>query len=376
MEALPVVDISSIVEALTTDATLANASVEVRSASESIVEALSKVGAFQCRVDPSLTFSDAFASATADALFSTPEPEKKAAVKFNSGGIVRGFLGIGGESGGAALEVKEAFAVGADSDASLDSANSSTKNKLRAENVFPPSLNHSHRDAIVNIHNNCALVSRAITRGIALALKGNKALEKLVVNDRDASEAAAVSMTRVFRYYPYSTVPSDDAVPNVNRIGSSPHTDWGFLTLIRSEEEGLQIASTPNITPTTVWKTVKPEKDCFIVNGGDYLSVITNGRIVSPLHRVINAEGSVRTSIVFFYYPPYETKVPIDFEFLSSNLDPAVLERLKHLSLFKDQRVGADATKAGGHTVDLKKVSFGDYISSKWESVARSGSSY
>ncbi|KAJ3067092.1 hypothetical protein HDU98_009697 [Podochytrium sp. JEL0797] len=350
---LPIVDVTPIVEHLEATSTQPP-SAEVVTASQLILTALSSVGAFQCRVarHRSATEDDVFN--TCDKLFAVDDCEKRASVVKN-GGFVRGFLGMGDESGGQALEVKEGFSFGSENHASF------APNKLLGPNVFPESLDEKYK------------------KELAIALSENKALENCVASIQDAESAAAVSLMRLFRYYPYSTAgnASEPAIPHIDRIGSSPHTDWGFLTLILSKEPGLQIADTPTVTPQTTWKTVQVEKDCFIVNGGDYLSVITNGRVVSPLHRVVNAVDSVRTSLVFFYYPPYDTIVPGDFEFLhqcgaggEEGREGDVVERLKNLSLFKNQQ---DARKVAGkaEVLDLKKVSFGEYISAKWESVSR-----
>ena len=42
-----------------------------------------------------------------------------------------------------------------------------------------------------------------------------------------------ISLMRLFHYLPY-----DQKIQNkLNNIGSSPHTDWGFLTLILQSHE-------------------------------------------------------------------------------------------------------------------------------------------
>ncbi|KAJ3029910.1 UNVERIFIED_CONTAM: hypothetical protein HDU68_010693 [Siphonaria sp. JEL0065] len=370
---LPIVDVTPLLHHVSANQSHANASSEARAASASMLHALSTVGAFQCRITEG-NFTDEDVFNTCDALFDIEASEKKACIE-KRGGFVRGFLGMGDESGGVALEVKEAFSYGTTCKKNVESCN-----KLQGQNAFPPSLSKTHVDKLLSYHEICSKVSRAITRGMALALEGNKTLEECVSLTKDAENAASISLMRLFRYYPYSTADKSTttpAIPHVNRIGSSPHTDWGFLTLIRSTRSGLQVASTSTVTDNTTWKTVVPVSNCFTVNGGDYLSVITNGKVISPLHRVINAEEEVRTSLVFFYYPPYETTVPVDFEFRGSNsgdMDPIVLERIKNLSLFRDQTaVASESGKDNVPSLDLKQVSFGDYISSKWESVARNG---
>ncbi|KAI9346492.1 hypothetical protein BDR26DRAFT_1005193 [Obelidium mucronatum] len=395
---LPVIDITALLHH--TNGTAAEASAEMHKTAADILKALSDVGAFQAKLSlggDSRNCSDTEIFETCDSLFAIDSAEKKKCSE-KRGGFVRGFLGMGDESGGSALEVKEAFSYGG--------STNTTTNKLQGPNLFPPSLSHSNQSNLLKYHSLCASVSRAITRALALAgvAGGGGGGGGGGGNDKDASKD------------------SNKFIPHVDRIGSSAHTDWGFLTLIRSTKPGLQIALSSSTTTTkngaaaaagggdtqttTVWKTVVPEQDCFIVNAGDYLSVITNGKIISPLHRVISFDLSPspgvtveessqlgrgggggggshlpnRTSLVFFYYPPYETIVPPDFDFMKEaavgDVDGAIaLERIKNLSLFRDQSEDATAGRHH-HVLDLKKVSFGDYISSKWESVARTGASY
>ncbi|KAJ3263348.1 hypothetical protein HDU77_010878 [Chytriomyces hyalinus] len=336
----------------------------IRTTSNAILDALAQYGAFQCITATSNNFN---IFDTAELLLHTSKTDGIGAVK--RGGFVRGYIGMGHESGGAALEVKEGFSYG-------DSASCASSNKLTGENIFPPSLSANEKEKAQDYYERCCAVARAISQGLAIALPDNPLLQQFS-SENDARLAKEISLLRVFKYFPYSAANSDNAphstsaaIPHVDRLGSSPHTDWGYLTLIQSNEAGLQIASTPTVVPETVWRTVEPVPGAFIVNGGDYLSVLTHGRIMSPLHRVVNLDNSFRTSMVFFYYPPYDTKVPADFDLELLNEigeSSKAVERLKHLSLFQDQR----SDKSKGRKLDLKTVCFGDYISSKWESVSR-----
>ncbi|KAI8617691.1 hypothetical protein BC830DRAFT_1079733 [Chytriomyces sp. MP71] len=331
-----------------------------------MLAALGSHGAFHCvTVRQEGNLDDAILFRTANTLLQAAQDDTQTAT-VKQGGFVRGFLGMGAESGGTALEVKTGFSYGHAWD-----PQASPRNKLQGPNVFPRNIHPDTRAKAVHFHAWCCRVAHAITRGLALALPDNTLLQECCASERDAEEAQSISLMRVFKYYPYESAGANhNAVPHVDRLGSSPHTDWGYLTLIRSTEPGLQIASTPTVTPETVWRTVEPVKNAFIVNGGDYLSVVTRGRVISPLHRVINTQNAERTSMVFFYYPPFDTRVPSDFDLTVE--DKQVVDRLKHLSLFADQRDDKTKIKANSAPVlDLKTVSFGDYICSKWESVSR-----
>jgi len=86
--------------------------------------------------------------------------------------------------------------------------------------------------------------------------------------------------------------------PNVgkrSRPTITPHTDWGMLTVLRVSRPGLEI-----ITADDEWRSVQPLNGTFIINVGDALERITNGRLVSTVHCVRRWFDSARVSIPFF----------------------------------------------------------------------------
>ncbi|KAI8854092.1 hypothetical protein BC829DRAFT_381279 [Chytridium lagenaria] len=270
----------------------------------------------------------------------------KSAIPIQPGGFTRGYVGVGGESGSSALEVKEAFSYGYEWN-----DNEMTKNPLQGPNLFPESM--------------AADGKQLLQQYSIFLLKWPNLVEK-------CKGGETISLMRMFKYYPYDqhggAAKEDSYVPDVDRIGSSAHTDWGYLTLISSKTPGLQIAlkdsgALADRNTTTKWATVNPVNDAFIVNAGDYLSLVTNGRIRSPLHRVVTASAE-RLSFVFFYYPSYDAKLSVDADSGSEN------GHLKELSLFKDQR---QAPQLGQESLveRIASMSFGQYISEKWASVFR-----
>lgn len=99
------------------------------------------------------------------------------------------------------------------------------------------------------------------------------------------------------------------------------------------------------------WHDIPPIPGTLVCNIGDYVSLLTGGRFLSPLHRVVTAEKE-RYSFVFFFYPSYEAFIPMT----------AIA---REMSLFKDQ-------KGGGSSVGAEKdVIFGEFIWRKWEQVQR-----
>ncbi|MEM6660221.1 MAG: 2OG-Fe(II) oxygenase family protein [Pseudomonadota bacterium] len=81
--------------------------------------------------------------------------------------------------------------------------------------------------------------------------------------------------------------------------GSAPHKDFGCLTLLAQDDVGgLQVQ-----TLAGEWIDAPPRDDAFIVNVGDMLHRLSNGRLLSTPHRVINATGRERYSVPFFFDP-------------------------------------------------------------------------
>lgn len=83
-------------------------------------------------------------------------------------------------------------------------------------------------------------------------------------------------------------------------LGLSPHSDPGGLTILLPDEHvpGLQVRHA-----TGRWITVKPISNAFIVNLGDQIQVLSNGRYKSVEHRVIVNSNMERVSIAYFYNP-------------------------------------------------------------------------
>lgn len=88
-------------------------------------------------------------------------------------------------------------------------------------------------------------------------------------------------------------------------FGSAPHKDFGVLTLLAQDDVGgLQVQ-----TPAGHWVDAPPVENAFVVNVGDMLHRLTNGRLLSTPHRVINTSGKERYSVPFFYDPHVSTEI-------------------------------------------------------------------
>jgi isopenicillin N synthase-like dioxygenase len=95
---------------------------------------------------------------------------------------------------------------------------------------------------------------------------------------------------------------------DAHHIGHNKHTDIGSLTLLFSNQWGLQV-----VTPEKKeWAFVQPRANHAIINVGDSLRFLSGKRLNSCLHRVIPVNGACqeehRYSIAYFLRPESEVK--------------------------------------------------------------------
>lgn len=263
--------------------------------------------------------------------------EEKNNIKISKDGIARGYIGMGEESGSDALEVKEAFSYGYQW-----SSNQLLENSLQAVNRWPDRKNipADWQQKMELLYAKMIEVAETLTSAFSLSYTNNENYLGDYCKGGDT-----ISMMRLFHYFPYHKA-NEKFPEQQNRIGSSAHTDWGFLTLILQEHHvtGLELFH------NNEWIEVTPMEGALAVNCGDYFSMLTNGEYISPLHRVVSS-GKERMSAVLFYYPAYDAKIP-------------VLANQKY-SLFENQ----DSSKEV--VTDINSMSFGEFIEEKWKQVKR-----
>lgn len=178
--------------------------------------------------------------------------------------------------------------------------------------------------ALDGFRDTCEAYNAAMT-GLSRQLM-ELALDAVGTTDRAILDAFDKPTTwlRLLHYPPQPPSAPDDL------YGSAPHKDFGCLTLLAQDEVGgLQVQ-----TPAGQWVDVPPIKNAFVVNVGDMLHRLSNGKLLSTPHRVINTTGKERYSVPFFFDPHVSAKIaplagtgtagfePIGFgEFLKSELE-------------------------------------------------------
>ncbi|KNC86398.1 hypothetical protein SARC_01448 [Sphaeroforma arctica JP610] len=348
---------------------------DLKICADELKAAVSSIGVFRISGHGISNEDQTDASDAVKSLFNVSEAEKhRLSVKANnikSAAVARGYIGIGEESGSHRVEVKEGFSMGYRWDAveagftpkpmgTKTRPVPETLNALQAVNVWPTEdhLDLQSRISMDSLFEHMTRVSQALVRGFSMAMG-----EEAGYLTPYCKGGENISLLRLFHYFPYSQYKSDQSV-DVERIGSSPHTDWGFLTLIMEPGiGGLEVFHDGE------WNTVPPVPGTLVCNVGDYFSMLTNGKFVSPLHKVVTGDEE-RYSIVYFYYPGYNSHIPQQTCSQDQEVPSSIRDGLKSYSLVTDQSAnGADLDQSESITLD--DVPFGTYIARKWEQVAR-----
>nr|XP_040254882.1 2-oxoglutarate-dependent dioxygenase 11-like [Aegilops tauschii subsp. strangulata] len=113
---------------------------------------------------------------------------------------------------------------------------------------------------------------------------------------RDMSYWPSQPHTFRMSYYPPCTSTPEKV------LGFSPHSDGSFLTILLkvNSVQGLQIRR------HGAWVPVKPHSNALLVNVGDLLEIMTNGKYKSIEHRVTINAHKERLSISAFHIPNYD----------------------------------------------------------------------
>jgi isopenicillin N synthase-like dioxygenase len=137
--------------------------------------------------------------------------------------------------------------------------------------------------------------------GVARELRG--VIARALGHDEDWFEERfddGASSLRVINY------PDVDAPPEEGQLRAGAHRDYGFLTILRSDDAlgGLEVQ-----TLEGDWVPVRPPAGAFVCNIGDLLAEWSGW--TSTLHRVAvppadAAAGNRRQSLVFFHNPADE----------------------------------------------------------------------
>ncbi|KAG8364188.1 hypothetical protein BUALT_Bualt19G0101000 [Buddleja alternifolia] len=121
-------------------------------------------------------------------------------------------------------------------------------------------------------------------------------------------------------------------------MGISPHSDISTLSFLMQcgSSNGLQVCK------NNQWLTVPWPCNKLVVNLGDFIEIMSNGRLKSSLHRVVTQSDKDRYSVALFYNPPAQAEIgPVkDGESIEEYKTVVVDEYRKHF-----HKVSPSATK-------------------------------
>ncbi|KAK1385663.1 gibberellin 3-beta-dioxygenase 1-like [Heracleum sosnowskyi] len=113
-------------------------------------------------------------------------------------------------------------------------------------------------------------------------------------------EASANKVEGTIQLNSYPACPDPSSV-----IGLAPHTDTLLLTILNQcQISGLQI-----FRDDVGWISVPPLSGAFVVNVGDILHMLSNGKFPSAYHRVTVSENKHRISFAYFHGPSVDSYV-------------------------------------------------------------------
>ncbi|MBY8337154.1 isopenicillin N synthase family oxygenase [Alteriqipengyuania sp. NZ-12B] len=217
------------------------------------------------------------------AFFALPE-ETKRSYKIEGIGGARGYTPFGQEQAKDAevFDLKEFWHVGRDLPADHPLA------QFMEPNVWPaevPEYEATMRELYLALEAS----GRRVLSAIAIHLGEDPRFFDPAIEDGN-------SVLRLLRYPPLPEDAPDGA------IRAAPHGDINAITmLLGAEEAGLEL-----LTKKGEWLAVSPPAGALAVNIGDMLERLTNGRLRSTTHRVVNPRGDAvrraRYSMPFFLH--------------------------------------------------------------------------
>ena len=218
----------------------------------------------------------------ARAFFALPD-EVKCKYHIAGGGGARGYtpFGIEPAKGAQSHDLKEFWHVGRDLPAG---------HRFRGhmpDNVWPEEVESFH-DTFEELYDTFDRTGLKILRAIARYLDIDE--DYFVDTVRDGN-----SVMRLLHYPPIKGEPG-------SHVRAGAHEDINTITLLLgAEEAGLEL-----LTKEGRWMAVSPKPGELVVNIGDMLQRLTNGRLRSTTHRVVNPpperRGFSRYSMPFFLH--------------------------------------------------------------------------
>ena len=163
---------------------------------------------------------------------------------------------------------------------------------VQGPNQWPREL-PGFRDAVLEYHDAMRDMTASLLPAYAFAMEQD-------ATDFRSFFSPPTTILRML-HYPAHNQPREAGV-----FGIAPHTDFGFITVLAQDDVG-GLEFRPRGGD---WTPVPVIEDSFVVNSGDAIPRLTNGRFASTAHRVINTSSErSRYSVGFFFDPTLDTVI-------------------------------------------------------------------
>ncbi|UKJ07341.1 isopenicillin N synthase family dioxygenase [Solitalea lacus] len=246
-------------------------------------------------------------------LFALPEEVKKSYEKVELAGQ-RGYTSKGREQakGAKTPDLKEFWQIG-----------QYVEGEDLSKEVYPDNLEVEELSVFNNITKEVYKKLEAAGKLLLKAIAVYLGLEETYFDEKVRN---GNSILRCIHYFP---IEDPDAIPT-EAVRAGAHEDINLITLlIGASADGLEV-----LTRNNEWYPIKAGQQDIVVNVGDMLQRLTNGKLVSTTHRVVNPPRELmktsRFSVPFFLHP----KADMDLRSLESCIDA------EHPKQFSDMTAG------------------------------------
>lgn len=165
-------------------------------------------------------------------------------------------------------------------------------------------------------------LARELLKGVSMSLGLEESYIEKSLNLERGLQTLAVNL------YPPCPEPE-------RAMGFPPHTDHGLLTiLIQNGVSGLQVQH------QTKWVNVNSMPNAVVVNVGDHLKIMSNGKYKSVLHRAIVNGKSTRISVATVLGPSLDTVVSPATELFDPEISPPAHSGMTYKAFLELQQSG------------------------------------
>ena len=237
----------------------------------------------------------------------------------------RGYFSVGEELTSSVVDEKEGIYFGSETP--------EDKRPLHGSNLYP----NKEMSRVVPLYmKQMTKLGRTILRSIARFLK--------VSSEFENQFNRPTTLFRAFHYPPH------DPKLGSQVFGVGEHTDYGYLTILKTDDVGgLQVKMMNGS-----WSDVKYVENGLIINLGDALEHNTQGLLRATPHRVIQRKNTTRSrySWPFFFDPNFDT------EMINVKLPPS-------LELIARKRREDERSRWDGKDPKKYRGTYGNYLMQK-----------